>query len=102
MDPTRLVVSFLPQVPLVLLFTVGIVLAIIRWQRHPLASLLLVVGATIELLLAVAYTVLPYALENNGSMMAAFSVLRLVGLVGTALVMAAVFVERPLSATPQR
>jgi hypothetical protein len=46
--------SCLPQLPLLLVWLVGIVLAVTRWQRHPKVSLL----ALIALVLALLETIL--------------------------------------------
>jgi hypothetical protein len=42
--------SCLPQIPLFLVWMVGIVLAVTRWQRHPKVSLLALIALVLALL----------------------------------------------------
>ena len=75
----------------------GIALAVLRWPRHPLASLLFVCGAAVRVMVTVGYAVLPRVLEASGSqlMLPLLAGLGLVGNVGLALAVAAVFADRP-------
>jgi len=102
MDPTEVLLALLPRLPLLLIMTVGLVLAVVRWERHPLTSLLFALGAAIELVVTMVYAVVPVVVTSVSQMMPVFYVTGAVDWVGTALLVGAVFVERPVSATPQR
>ena len=113
-----IVSRLLPQFPLLIVYVVAIVLALVRWQRHPRASAFLLMGA--GLLLAnsigwsVAYQVVmssqavgsgPMTLGRVFSIMGIVS--GLIAAVGHGLMVAAVFAGRdressgfPVHATP--
>ncbi len=103
MDFSGLLSSAVLQLPMVVIEIVGIVFAIVRWRRHPMASLLFLVGATIRLMVSLAFTVLPFALSgNSGEMRIAFGLVGVLGHIGTALLISAVFVDRVAAAPPTR
>ncbi len=97
MNFTDVLSSAVTTLPALIIEVVGIVLAVLRWQRHPLASLLFVCGAAVRVMATVGYAVLPRLLMGTGSgmMLPLLGALGLVGNVGLALAVAAVFADRP-------
>jgi hypothetical protein len=90
--------AVLTACPGMLLWVVAIVIAVVRWQSHPVASALVLSGGIIEVMLRAAYAVVPRLMLDRG--MAApqlsiiYTAMGLVGLVGSGLIVAAVFVDR--------
>jgi hypothetical protein len=84
--------------PGMLLWVVAIVIAVVRWQNHPLASALLLTGGVVELMLRAAYVVVPRMMIERHlaapTLSIVYGVLSLVGVGASALIVAAVFVER--------
>ncbi|MFT3840403.1 MAG: hypothetical protein QM723_25670 [Myxococcaceae bacterium] len=84
--------------PGMLLWIVAIVIAVVRWQHQPVASALVMTGGVIELMLRAAYVVVPKLMIDRGmaatQLSVIYGVLSLVGLVGSGLTVAAVFVDR--------
>lgn len=60
----------LVQLPLYITWLVGIVLALVRWKRHPRVSLMTVIALTSMLVLTIAFTSdnlwLPFLIKNLG------------------------------------
>jgi hypothetical protein len=98
--------QFLTWLPLYLLWMLGIILAMIRWQRHPtvsiqaaLAFVILIVNSMAS---TVAYAWLPgylqkgnYSAEQVGYVLTAARVFfNLVGAVAWVLILVAIFAER--------
>ncbi len=84
--------------PAMLVWVVAIVLAVVRWQQHPVASALVLSGGIIELMLRAAYVAMPRLMHERGmaapTLAVLYGALGLVGVAGSALIVAAVFVER--------
>ncbi len=78
----------------------AIVFAIMRWKRHPVVSLLVVVASILGLLVTAAFAVVPTAIESSGlpreAVRLAFGGLGLLGDVSLAVLVAAVFSDRPV------
>ena len=78
----------------------AIVIAIVRWRRHPVVSLLVVVASILGLLVTAAFAVVPMAIESSGlsreAMPLAFGGLSLLGDVSLAVLVGAVFSDRPV------
>jgi cyanate permease len=86
--------------PAVLLWVVAIVIAVVKWQQQPVASALLLSGGVIEMMLRVAYAVVPQMLISRGvattQLSIIYGVMGFVGLIGSGLIIAAVFADRGL------
>jgi hypothetical protein len=52
-----LMIQFLPQLPLCLVWLVGSILALVGWRKHPMPSLLALIAFVLELLQALVGTV---------------------------------------------
>jgi hypothetical protein len=50
--------QFLPQLPVYLVWLIGMLLALVRWRRHPVPSLLALVAFTLFLMSAMTATLL--------------------------------------------
>lgn len=99
--------GLLGRLPLLLVWAVGIVVAVVQWQKHSRVSALLVGGLAILLVNAVAGAVfngyLPVMLSDGGmmqgspgKMIAVVSVVQtLVSAIGWVFVLIAVFIARP-------
>jgi hypothetical protein len=83
----------LAQLPALLVSLGAIVVAAVRWTKHPLASLLVATGAGIGLVARAVAMVLP-RIVSPGSMSWVFAAQGLIGTLGFAMVVAAVFVDR--------
>ncbi len=81
------------QLPSLLVSLAAIVFAAVRWSRHPMASLLVVLGAGISLLARATAVVLPRVLSGD-RLWWVYAAQGLVGTLGWAMVVAAVFVDR--------
>lgn len=96
--------TLLARLPHVAIEVIAIVIAIVRWKRHPVVSLLVVVASTVNLLAMTASAVVPMALQASGlpmqSMGVVFAGLGLLGDVSLALLLAAVFIDRPVEPKP--
>ena len=96
--------SLLTRLPLLLVWLIGIFVAVTRWDRHPRASLLVTVGLAIQLvlgLLDVGFNALVPSLAEAriavplAVVYGAYSAVRsLISAAGWGLVLAAVFVDR--------
>ncbi|NOK59037.1 MAG: hypothetical protein GFH27_549349n32 [Chloroflexi bacterium AL-W] len=101
-----LLFNLLTQTPLFLVWGVGLVVAFLRWQRHPRVSLLLVIaliglgldaiiGTSLSIWLPIAHMQSGWNVEQLGWMMGSVSVLRvLFGSVLWGLILVAVFSGR--------
>ncbi len=88
-------------VPALVLDVVGLVLALVRWQRHPMTSLLFVVSTVIRVTAQLAAFVVPMTGGfESGGLRWLFMLTGLAGHVGGALLIAAVFVERRVEPGP--
>ncbi len=102
----QVIVAFVGQIPLLIVWIGGIVLALARWRRHPMVSLMAVAGLAVVLIAALinvySSMVLPRAMADAGkpipevvtSMQIRYLVNYLVSSVGWALVVGAVFAGR--------
>ncbi len=99
-------VSVATQLPFLLVWLAGAVVAMVRWERHPLVSGLVLVGAGIEVLMGVARIALPMMAQQRGmpisQMGLVYGGLGCVSEIAIGLVLTAVFIERTGAATPQR
>jgi hypothetical protein len=102
MDMATTVVMGLGQALGVLVGLAAIVIAIARWARHPLVSMLVVVAMGLRLLLSAAWMVVPRVLDlsDRSGFLLVNAGLSLLGVVALALLVAAVFVERSSAAEP--
>lgn len=83
------------QLPQLAVCVVALAVALGRWNRHPQASMLVTIGATLELGASIGSTVMMTVLRDQmGSLSLVFGVMHLVGVTGFALIVAAVFSER--------
>jgi hypothetical protein len=90
-----LLTTLFGQLPQILVCIVAIVLAVSRWNRHPQASMLVTLGATLELGAALGSMVMLTALrEQLVSLSLVFTLMHLVAVAGFGLIVASVFVER--------
>jgi len=64
MDPSYLFYVFAGRLPLLLLLLGGIVFAIIRWNRHPKVSLLVILGLVFYLLESTFFTLLIFLMPT--------------------------------------
>ncbi len=92
MDSSLSLVVAAAQLPWVLLALAGVVVAAVRWHRHPLTSLLVVSGLGVQLLVRVSSVVLGRAGVLGGNWW--WAAQAFVGTLGSAALLAAVFVER--------
>lgn len=82
--------------PSLVVAVVGVVLAIARWSRHPMASMLLTVGLLLRVGVSLANVVAMEALRSQvGVVSALYLATNVVGVMGLGLIIAAVFAERP-------
>jgi hypothetical protein len=90
--------SLATLLPWLLLWIVAGVLAAVWWTRHPTVSALVLTGSVIHVLTSVAGRVMPIVLVQRGQSASALGVysagIGLVGLAGSACIVAAVFVGR--------
>lgn len=88
----------LSLLPSLLVWIPAGVLALVRFEKHPTASVLLLVAGVISLMTHLASVLLPQVLTERGMAMSqmswVFTAMGLVGTVGLACLVAAVFVER--------
>ena len=63
---SSLISNYLWELPLLLIWLVGLIWAVIRWEQHPQMSLLAVVALGLFLLQALFGTFLGYWFEANG------------------------------------
>ena len=101
-----ILVNLLIQTPVFLVWGVGLVVAFLRWQRHPRVSLLLVIaiiglgldaiiGTTLTTWLPMAYMQSGWDIEQLGWVLGSFGILRtLLGAVFWGLILVAVFSAR--------
>jgi hypothetical protein len=84
-----------PQIPMLLVLIAAIVFSILNWNRHRRPAVLTFAGATVQLLAAFIF---PLFLAMGGPSASQFQawniIVLLIRAVGTALIVAAVFVER--------
>lgn len=92
-EPGAAFIIGLAQLPALLVSIGAIVVAAVRWTRHPLASLLVATGAGIGLVARALAVVLP-RLVSPGSLSWIFAAQGLIGTLGFAMVVTAVFVDR--------
>lgn len=93
-------ISVLASLPGLLVDLVAVVLAVARWGRHPVVSLLVTVGIGLHLAGRVSYWLAPLALSADGGtsgLRLFFAGAGLVSTVGSGLIVAAVFTERPVA-----
>jgi hypothetical protein len=90
--------------PWLLLWVVAGVLAAVWWTRHPTVSALVITGSIIHILTGVAGRLMPVVLMQRGESASALGIysagVGLVGLAGSACLVAAVFVGRQGSGPP--
>ena len=90
--------QILSNLPFLALWLVAGVLAMARWDKHPTASALVLVAAGISVMTRIASVALPIVLRERGmdmvAMSSVFTAVGLVGTVGLACLIAAVFVDR--------
>ena len=60
-----LVIQFLGQAPLFLVYLAGIVFALIRWKRHTKVSIFAIIALTISLLSAIIFTLFNFWMINS-------------------------------------
>jgi hypothetical protein len=93
-----MLLSLATLAPWLLLWVVAGVLAAVWWTRHPLVSALVVTGSVIHILTGIAGRVMPMLMVQRGESVSALGLysaaIGLVGLVGSACLVAAVFVGR--------
>ena len=94
------------RIPVMIIWLVGFVFALLRWKRHPLVSLLIVAGLVVQFLsslLGVVSGILPLYLHNEMAVplkeaniyLGVVSVINIIlGTVGWALLVAALFIKR--------
>ncbi len=93
-----MVVSLLP---VLIIEIIGIMLAVLRWRRHPMASMLFLVGAVLRVSVSLAYQVMPQLVGFDGpGRSVLYMGLGLMGAIGLGLLVAAVFVERSVEPKP--
>src|SRR5579862_3043713 len=90
--------QLLLESPLYIVYLVGFIFALVRWRRHPRASLLTLIGVLIagftSLFFAVVYGVLP-EMDIDFEYFSVFGMARnLIDAVALAFIVAAVFVSR--------
>jgi len=105
----EIVYSLAWSIPFYIIYLVAAVIAIVRWSRHPSASLLVLLAVIVLTLTALfgdtAFTLAIHACEDSGwsneqlgSVMAALRLVRnLLTTVGLVLLVSAVFAGRPRS-----
>jgi len=91
--------------PAVSLWLVAVVVALVRWQLHPVVSSLVLVAGVLEILVRVSYAVVPRFVAERGVPMTQMSIvygaLSFVGLIASGLVLTAVFIGRgPVTRAP--
>ncbi|HHX45701.1 MAG TPA: hypothetical protein GX714_17230 [Chloroflexi bacterium] len=101
---STLIAGLLTQVAMLAVWAVGLLLAVIRWRRHPRASALLVAGLVVHLFLSVVgiglNVALPWLVHSGsgarvGVILQIVTVVRsLIGAVGWGLVLAGAFADR--------
>jgi hypothetical protein len=78
---------------------VAVALAIARWSRHPVVSMLVLVATVLHLTVRGAYLVAPMVLHGlgrgNADLMWMYFGGSLLGAAASGLIIAAVFIERP-------
>lgn len=88
----------LGNLPFLALWIIAGVLALVRWDKHPTASVLVLVAAGISVMTRIASVALPIVLTERGlsmsSMSWVFTAIGLVGTVGLACLIGAAFVDR--------
>lgn len=97
--------SLLVRLPILLIWLVGVIIAIVRWQRHPRTSLMLVLGLailTLASLIGVFWEAwLPQGaarigVSRIGALASVYGIVQaLISAVGWVLVIIAVFSKRP-------
>lgn len=91
------------SLPYLVIDVVALVLAVARWNKHPKVSMLVAVATALQLLVRGLFMVGPLLMARLGGppSLHLFSALAsLLGAVGLALLVAAVFAERPDPAGP--
>ncbi len=90
-------------IPWVALWLAAGVLAALRWNRHPLVSLLVVVSAALHVVTSVGSSLLPLTLAQRTmtERMIVSSALGVIGLLASGCLVAAVFVGRPAVDPPR-
>lgn len=58
--------SLLPQLPIICVMVIGLVIAIVRWQKHRRVSSLLVISLSLEIASYLIYTLFAAVLINSG------------------------------------
>jgi len=59
-DTSQLLMTYLTQLPMILAGLAGIILAIALWSRNPTASVLVVIGCAVAVLVSVAWPLIHY------------------------------------------
>jgi hypothetical protein len=86
------------QLPSMLIAAVGIAVAVGRWQRHPMASMLVTLGLSLRLFSGVASAAFASVRAEVGSLSTNlfYTGFSLVGVLGLGLLVAAAFADRGL------
>lgn len=82
------------QAPWFLVALGACIVAAVRWSKHPMASLLVVVGLGVQFLARMSSMVLPRLLAGSESLNLVFFAQGVVGTLGLGAILAAVFVDR--------
>jgi len=89
--------------PYLVIDVVALALAVSRWNKHPTVSMFVAVGVAIQLFVRGLYLVGPSLMRSFGgveNMRLFFALGSVIGSVGSALIIAAVFAERRDAAGP--
>lgn len=90
--------QLLSNLPFLAICIVAGALAVARWDKHPTASVLVVTGVGIQLMTRVAGIALPMVMTREGmptsSLGLLYGAVGLVGSIGFACLVAAIFVDR--------
>ena len=58
--------NFVYQIPIFLVWLIGVVVAVVRWRRHPRPSLLLIIAVAILFLRALILPVVTFSVVHGG------------------------------------
>ncbi|MCX7048028.1 MAG: hypothetical protein NTX50_21395 [Candidatus Sumerlaeota bacterium] len=103
---TPILMNLVMLIPMFLVFLAGIILALVRWNRHPLVSILTCIGFAIICLMLIAVTSLnnwlPRYMARSGeaapNLGAMFNIIHIIGSIlgacGWGFILAAIFMGR--------